>query len=145
VSPKQFLHSHSHLFCRHSKPSIVKEAPIYSNGALLPKQGNRVLLKLPPDGFLNPSERFIEAMKSVWNLRGKLASLPFWNTPNVTDGMNIPSGAWPPYSNGTPFFKARLPQIRRKIGAFSVRIGKAPVPQNGEFSEVIAPAFYVIL
>jgi hypothetical protein len=25
--------------------------------------GNRALLKLPPDGFLNPTERFTEAVK----------------------------------------------------------------------------------
>jgi hypothetical protein len=58
------------------------------------KPALQLLAASPPDGFLSPSERFAEAVRPVWSVRDKLASLSLGTSPNVTGGMNIPSGVW---------------------------------------------------
>jgi hypothetical protein len=56
-------------------------------------QGNRSMLKfvLLCHGFLNPSGCFSEAVQPVGNGPDKRANLPSGTSPNVTDGINIPS------------------------------------------------------
>jgi hypothetical protein len=48
----------------------------------LNKQGNRALLKLPPDGFLNPSAHFSEYGATGVNGSKTLASRPLGTSPN---------------------------------------------------------------
>jgi hypothetical protein len=48
--------------------------------------------ELPPDGFLNPSGRFTKALKWFETFEANLQACLLKYPPNVTDGMNIPSG-----------------------------------------------------
>jgi hypothetical protein len=55
-------------------------------------QGNRVLLTLPPDGFFKPVRTFWRSGAVDWKRSGHTGKPTFEDLPNVTDGMNIPSG-----------------------------------------------------
>jgi hypothetical protein len=58
-------------------------------------QGNRALLELPPEGFLTPSHVSAKPYSRL-ERSGHTGKPAFGDIPNVTDGINIPSGDWNP-------------------------------------------------
>jgi hypothetical protein len=54
------------------------------------------MLKFPPDGFFKPVRTFWRSGEAVLKHSGSLANLSLGISPNVTDGINIPSSGWNP-------------------------------------------------